>query len=326
MNDDLPSDFDAEAYLAINPDVAAAGIPAAEHFRRFGRREGRAYRRTSYDDAHSNGPNSNQHTQNAGQSMKFIDFLRLIRRDGSKSKRKRRKEFWCEIEAYIAKKWASSAHKRLFHAQWHIPNHPEWFDHSIDLYYQWQNSKNSLWIERGAFGSLALKGGDVLELSCGDGFNAKNFYALRSRQVVACDFDPTAIATARAKNSAPNVNYILADIRHAMPTGKYDNIVWDAAIEHFTPEEIDKIILDIKQRMNQDGILSGYTIVESDSGAKSLSQHEYEFKNMQDLRRFFEPHFTNIRVFETIYPSRHNLYFWASDGNIPFSLDWPHMC
>jgi hypothetical protein len=59
------------------------------------------------------------------------------------------------------------------------------------------------------------------------------------------------------------------------------------------------------------GILGGYTIVERPNG-KSLSHHEYEFKSKEDLARFFTPHFKHVTVFETIYPERHNLYFWAS--------------
>lgn len=60
------------------------------------------------------------------------------------------------------------------------------------------------------------------------------------------------------------------------------------------------------------------------SEGKSLDQHEYEFKSMADLKRFFTPYFKNVIVFETIYPLRHNLYFWASDGIIPFSNNWEH--
>jgi SAM-dependent methyltransferase len=40
----LPTDFDAEAYLAINPDVAAAGIPAADHYLNYGWKENRPLR------------------------------------------------------------------------------------------------------------------------------------------------------------------------------------------------------------------------------------------------------------------------------------------
>lgn len=227
-----------------------------------------------------------------------------------------------QIECWISRHWVSNAHKRLMAVQWQCPPNPEHFDHHIDLYYFWLSTRNSLWVERGVFGSLALQGGEVLELSCGDGFNARNFYSLRSKHVIACDFDIKAIETARSKNSAPNVDFVLADIRTAMPAGEFENIVWDAAIEHFTTEEIEKILKGIKSRLTVNGIVSGYTIVERTDGTKSLPQHEYEFKNKEDLLRFFTPHFKNVTVFETIYTVRHNLYFWASDGRLPFRNDW----
>jgi hypothetical protein len=94
-----------------------------------------------------------------------------------------------------------------------------------------------------------------------------------------------------------------------MPEGKLENIIWDAAIEHFTPDEIAKVLGGIKSRLTDDGILSGYTIVERADGKKSLSHHEYEFKSKEDLLRFLSLHLKNVTVFETEYPGRHNLYF-----------------
>jgi hypothetical protein len=229
-----------------------------------------------------------------------------------------------EIECLLAKAWASLSHKRLFAAQWKLSPTPEWFDHSIDLFFQWSKTNNSLWLERGVFGGLGLQGGNLLELSCGDGFNARHFYSHRSKKVVACDFDPLALRTAKSKNNAPNIEYVLADIRTHMPGGKYENIVWDAAIEHFTPEEIISIMSDLKKRLTEDGVLSGHTLIEKGGGAKHIHQHEYEFKDMKDLKRFLSPHFENVKVFETIFPSRHNLYFWASDSEIPFDTNWSH--
>jgi len=107
-----------------------------------------------------------------------------------------------------------------------------------------------------------------------------------------------------------------------VPKGIFENIVWDAAIEHFTEDEIAKLMLDIKSRLTPDGVLSGYTIVEREDGVKHLHQHEYEFRSKEDLLRFLTPHFKHVKVFETIYPSRHNLYFWASDSVVPFDESW----
>ena len=228
-----------------------------------------------------------------------------------------------KLEARVAAWWARAAFRRLKAVQWALEPQPEHFDHRIDLYAQWRDTRNPLWLERGVFSGLALRpGGRVLELACGDGFSARNFFSIRSESVVACDFDPSAIATARAHNRAKNVTFVEADIRTQMPEGRFDNVVWDAAIEHFTPTEIAQVLQSIKDRLGDDGVLSGYTIVERSDGVKSLSHHEYEFQDKADLLRFLTPHFKQVTVFETVYPSRHNLYFWASDGTLPFAPGW----
>jgi SAM-dependent methyltransferase len=207
------------------------------------------------------------------------------------------------------------------------PPQPEWFDHYCDQFYLFRKTQNPLWVERGTFGLLAIEeGANVLELCCGDGYNSFHFYSIRANKVVSVDFDKDAIPHAKKYNQAKNVEFSLCDIRYNMPDGVFDTVVWDAAIEHFTEDEIANIMSNIKTRLKPNiGILSGYTIVESPTGQKSLSHHEREFRSKEDLKSFFTPHFNNVKVFETIYPSRHNLYFFASDGVLPFDKNWEHI-
>ena len=61
-------------------------------------------------------------------------------------------------ECLAAMKIASEAHKKLKHIQWSIPPQPEHFDHHIDLYYQWLETGNPLWLERGVYSNLTLQG------------------------------------------------------------------------------------------------------------------------------------------------------------------------
>ena len=169
----------------------------------------------------------------------------------------------------------------------------------------------------GVFSRMVIKpGAKMLEICCGDGFNARHFYSSAASSIIALDFDKDAIPHARRYNSAPNITYVQQDIREGLPAGPFDNIVWDAAIEHFTETEIDKIMRELVGLLGTDGILSGYTLTEAKDGKKSNALHEYEFKDKEDLRRFFTPHFTHVRVWETIYPTRHNLYFAASQSPI----------
>lgn len=223
----------------------------------------------------------------------------------------------------ISRRVAANAHRLAMEWEWGRPpewkskRRPEFFNHHQDLFYVWLKSRNSLSWERGVFSGLCLQGGRVLDLCCGDGFYARNFYSLRSREVVACDIAPQAIAYARRHNAGPNIFYQLCDIRRDFPGGSFENIVWDAAIEHFTLPEIAGLLPRIKSALTPGGILSGYTVAEKKHG-KQHPEHEHEFRSQEDLRDLFRPHFRNVVVFETLYPKRHNLYFWASDAPLPF--------
>jgi SAM-dependent methyltransferase len=231
--------------------------------------------------------------------------------------------FFSRIETALARRWVSSAYKRLMWVQWRIPPEPESFEHHIDLYYQWLATRDAMWVERGVLSSLALRGGLVLEIACGDGFNARNFYSSRADRVIACDIDEKVISFARANNAAPNVEYRVVDIRSELPEGTFDNVIWDAAIEHFTEAEILGILTRLKARLSPSGVLSGYTIVERGDGLKHLSHHEHEFESKEELGGLLARAFSNVLVFESTSVNRNNLYFFASEGTLPFSAQWP---
>ena len=137
--------------------------------------------------------------------------------------------------------------------------------------------------------------------------------------VTAIDFDSLAIKTAKKFHKSTNINFILGDIRKNIPDGPFDNIVWDAAIEHFTETEIVSLMARIKECLEPRGILSGYTIQEPQNNGKHLHQHEYEFHNAEDLGRFLSPHFKNVQILSTVFPQRTNYYFFASDLTLPFN-------
>lgn len=234
-------------------------------------------------------------------------------------------EFCSQMECKIAKSWVRGAHKRLMKIQWNIAPQPEHFDHEVDLYYQWQEKGSPFWLERGILGNFAVqhllskRTGKlkILDFCCGDGFYSKNIYSYAADEILAVDFDPAALKTANKKNNLPNITYVQADIREIELTEKYDIIIWDAAFEHFTMEELTLVIKKIKAALKEDGILSSYTIKRRASG-KMLEHHEYEPVSKEDFKSFFVEYFKNIESFETNYPGRDNLYLIASDSTLPF--------
>lgn len=222
------------------------------------------------------------------------------------------------------RKLASCTHRCQHLVQWGAMPNPEWYDHFLDQYWGWTHIGSGMPWERGVFSSLALKkDGKVLELCCGDGFNAKHFYASKVRSIVAVDFDRAAIEHAKANFNSPKIVYEVCDIRKGLPSGSFNNVIWDAAIEHFTEKEIDFVMLQVKQSLLGDGVLSGYTVKRRCDGNKLHHDHEYEFSSKNDLLRFLGKHFERVMVFETEHAGRVNLYFYASDNApLPFDSDW----
>lgn len=72
-------------------------------------------------------------------------------------------------------------------------------------------------------------------------------------------------------------------------------------------------------------MLSGHTVVDSLMD-ENFHQHKIRITSKEELRDVLSMHFRNVYVWETIYKERHNLYFIASEGAIPFSADWRHGC
>jgi SAM-dependent methyltransferase len=221
---------------------------------------------------------------------------------------------------------AARSHHVQHAIEWKFHPPPEWYDHFLDVYWQWEATGNPLFAERGVFAALAVEpGATVLDICCGDGFSAKHFLAQRAASVLAVDFDPVAIEHARRYNFGPKVRFELCDIRHGLPAGSFDNIAWDAAIEHFTQDEIVTILTAIKTSLRPGGVLSGYTLVARRDGGKHLPHHEREFLSKHDLLETLHRHFPHVVVFETVNPERTNLYFYASEAmsSIPFSGEHP---
>jgi len=164
-------------------------------------------------------------------------------------------------------------------------------------------------------GPLVVRQGvDVLELFCADGFNTFHFYSIRAGKILAMDLDRDAIASAQKNFAVDNIEFFAGDIRRDMPNEQFDNIVWDASLEYFTADEIDTLMTEVKARLRPTGILSGQVIIQD----VQSEEHSHIFRSTEDLPRFFRPHFQHVRLIETRYPARHNVYFYASDTTLPF--------
>jgi 2-polyprenyl-3-methyl-5-hydroxy-6-metoxy-1,4-benzoquinol methylase len=231
--------------------------------------------------------------------------------------------------ASASRRLAGMTHFGLYVVQWGIKPTPNWFDHNVDVYWQWPKRNDSSWLERGILNSICLEGGNALELTCGDGFYTSRFYASKLKSVIACDWDAKAIASARKYSKTSNVNFVVADILTEMPSGEFQHVIWDFGFpwcNHFTTQQIVFIVTQCKARLTTGGIFSGYLALLNDSveHVKDENVKEISFRDIRALKAFLLRHFAHACVLETFSPGRHNAYFYASDGTVPLTTDWVH--
>lgn len=220
---------------------------------------------------------------------------------------------------FMLRKLVNMTHYLQYTLEWRAGLTANWFDHHLDLYSLWSRTRSPMGMERGIFSLLAIRqGAKILELCCGDGFYSNYFYSVRGASVTAVDIDPNAIASARKNYSARNVKYAVTDIVNHMPQENFDNVIWDSALEYFNEEEIHSIMKGISARLNEGGVLSGHVVLQE----KFNEGQKYAFRNKADFMQFAHPYFKNIRTFESVYPDRRNLYFFAGNGSLPFDANW----
>jgi SAM-dependent methyltransferase len=218
----------------------------------------------------------------------------------------------------IVRRITAASHRLQYKVEGFLRPSAEWFDHEVDAHWRWPTQGSSSFLERGVLNALSIRpGAEVLELCCGDGFNAARFYAARAGRLLAIDHNEHALAHARRRHSRPNLEFRLGDIREELPAGPFDNIIWDSAIHHFTLDEAAVVLASVHRALRDDGLLSGYTVIEP---GQSYAYARMHFTDPEGLASLLSKEFEHVAIVETPDPLRRNLYFFAAQvrSALPF--------
>jgi cyclopropane fatty-acyl-phospholipid synthase-like methyltransferase len=81
-----------------------------------------------------------------------------------------------------------------------------------------------------------------------------------------------------------------------------------AAIEHFSSENGARLLRKICQALEADGVLVGSTPIFEEQGFYN-PEHDNEFFAQEQLRAFLVPHFEDVEIWTSRWPSRTEGYF-----------------
>lgn len=205
---------------------------------------------------------------------------------------------------------------------------PDYFDHDIDLFYQWKKVQSPHWIEKAAFNGLAIQKMKtivpkgmvaVLDMCCADGFNTVYMYSDVADHVLGIDVNKHAIKKAQSRKSAfGNVKFACVDITECIPDSingvAITNIIWDGSIQYFSDITRENILSRTSEVLEQSkGILSG-----SCSLNEKTDTMDIMLNNCGDVQGMLTKYYKYVKVVETSHPTRKTCYFWAS--NTQFDL------
>jgi Methyltransferase domain len=211
----------------------------------------------------------------------------------------------------LVRRLSAATHWLQYKAEGALQGDAEWFDHEIDVHWQWPRRGRSEFLERGVLSAVPMRPTDrVLELCSGDGFFAQRCFAPRVAGVLGLDHNPRAVRFARRAHAADNVRYEVADIAADLPEGPFERVVWNAALTHFSDAEIAFILSATAAAMTRDGVLTGLADIER---RNPYGYTKTSLDGPADLAAYLTPHFAHVAILETSESERSNLYFFASD-------------
>ncbi|MDB4917392.1 MAG: putative methyltransferase [Gemmatimonadetes bacterium] len=99
---------------------------------------------------------------------------------------------------------------------------------------------------------LSLEGADVIEVGCGTGKNTV-WLAKRARHVLAMDFSPGMLASARKRVTFANTRFVQHDIRDRWPVeeGSADVVIGNLVLEHV--EVLDHVFAEAVRAIRPGG-------------------------------------------------------------------------
>lgn len=152
---------------------------------------------------------------------------------------------------------------------------------------------------RGFFSSQMIEEGDkVLDISCGDGYFTKRYFAPKASRVDGIDIEDDAIAQAKKYNADPNVRFHVIDaVNGAFPDSGYDVIVWDGGIAHFSRETNQHMVAKIKAAMKPNGVFCGSETLGSDGS----EDHLQRWDTLEEVAAMFRPHFKYVDLIASDY-------------------------
>ncbi len=149
--------------------------------------------------------------------------------------------------------------------------------------------------KRYEFAAPLCDGKDVLDAGCGVGYGAE-VLATRARRVVGVDLDAEAIAYARRRYGAPNVEFVQGDLLALeLPDGDFDVVCSFETIEHVPDHE--RYLREVRRVLRPGGVFVVSTPRADATTRRPANPHHEVELSRADFEALLRRHFDAVELF-----------------------------
>jgi ubiquinone/menaquinone biosynthesis C-methylase UbiE len=167
-----------------------------------------------------------------------------------------------------------------------------------------------------------VKGKNVLDIACGEGYGA-NLLAQHAAHVTGADIDSTTIANAKSKYCRENLSFLTCSVENIpFPDTHFDAVVSFETIEHTTNHE--KMLQEIKRVLKPDGVLIISTPDKKNYSEGRNFVNNFHVKELakNEFAELLKPLFLNILFFEQRFVTGSFIKPEKSEGFIMYEGDY----
>jgi ubiquinone/menaquinone biosynthesis C-methylase UbiE len=128
--------------------------------------------------------------------------------------------------------------------------------------------------KRYEFARTLMEDGDIVgDMACGSGYGSMMLLE-KCGEVYSVDIDPTTINEVAIRYNSQNIHFVVGDLLNLNIENKFDKIVSFETLEHFTPEDLRKVILNFHRALKKGGLLIFSTPYNQEQSEASMRFHK----------------------------------------------------
>lgn len=141
--------------------------------------------------------------------------------------------------------------------------------------------------KRYEFARTLMESDDIVgDMACGSGYGSMMLLE-KCDEVYSVDIDSITIDEVAKRYQNENIKFVVGDLLNLQVENKFDKIVSFETLEHFTPEDLRKVLINFHRALKEGGVLIFSTPYNQEQSEASMKFHRSFYITENTIQEIF---------------------------------------